>query len=315
MVDLFAFCYSIRIKNKIQFRFYMLLFKNTADLKNHLGQKKNKIIGFVPTMGALHAGHISLIFLAKKECDIVVSSIFVNPTQFNDINDLINYPRTFEKDFAMLQDAECDVLFAPEIQEMYSEEELLLKKQNIEDRGWTQGKNINFGSLEKVMEGAFRPGHFNGVAQVVSKLFNAVQPHKAYFGEKDFQQLAIIRSMVKQMELPIEIIGCPIVRENNGLAMSSRNERLTKTEREKAALISQTLFEVQRLYKQKTVGELKELVEKKIKTEPLMRLEYFEIASVDTLTPISQTKITQEAIACIAVYVGSVRLIDNVKMS
>lgn len=292
----------------------MLLFKHTIELKKYLEQKNNGVIGFVPTMGALHAGHISLISLAKKECDVVISSIFVNPTQFNDINDLINYPRTFEKDFAMLQDAGCDVLFAPEVQEMYSEEELNLKKQNIEDRSWTQGKNINFGSLEKVMEGAFRPGHFNGVAQVVSKLFNAVQPQKAFFGEKDFQQLAIIRSMVKQMEFPIEIIGCPIVREKNGLAMSSRNERLTKTEREKASLISQSLFEVQRLYKHKTVEELKVLVENKIKSEPLMRLEYFEIADSESLISIAEGDIPKNAVACIAVFLGPVRLIDNVKL-
>jgi pantoate--beta-alanine ligase len=178
-------------------------------------------------MGALHKGHISLINKAKLECTTVIASIFVNPTQFNDPSDLKNYPRTFEADCIMLEKAGCNAIFAPEIAEMYSEKELELKKLKIEDKTWSNGKSVDFGALEIVMEGAHRPGHFNGVAQIVSKLFRIIEPDKAYFGQKDFQQLAIIRSMIEQLSMPVEIISCPIIREPNGLAMSSRNERLT----------------------------------------------------------------------------------------
>jgi pantoate--beta-alanine ligase len=294
----------------------MLLLKTAEETRAHLKRErdKNKVIGFVPTMGALHAGHISLINKAKSECDVVVSSIFVNPTQFNDLNDLVNYPRTPEKDYKMLEDAGCDVLFAPEVEEMYSAKELELKKQKLEDKSWTEGKDIHFGVLETVMEGAHRPGHFNGVAQVVSKLFKAIMPHKAYFGEKDFQQLAIIRSLVNQMGFPIEIIGCPIIRESNGLAMSSRNERLSPLEREKASLISRSLFEVQRLQKQKSVGELKKWAEEQIKSEPLICLEYFEIADSNSLIPLADSDSAKHAVACIAIHLGSVRLIDNIQL-
>ncbi|MBA3970581.1 MAG: pantoate--beta-alanine ligase, partial [Bacteroidetes bacterium] len=228
----------------------MIIFNSIQELKNQLNsiRKQKRIIGFVPTMGALHQGHISLVDAAKRECDVVVCSIFVNPTQFNDLSDLEKYPRTLESDCKLLESANCDILFAPPTLEVYSEAELELKRNKIEDKSWTLGKNVDFGALGGVMEGEQRPGHFNGVAQVVSKLFRIVEPNKAFFGQKDFQQLAIIRSMVKQLEMPVEVISCPILRESNGLAMSSRNERLTKKERELASIISQTLFTIKEYY-------------------------------------------------------------------
>jgi pantoate--beta-alanine ligase len=292
----------------------MIIFNSIQQLKNHLNsmQSQNKTIGFVPTMGALHQGHISLIDKAKANCDVVVCSIFVNPTQFNDLSDLEKYPRTLEDDCRLLEKAYCDVAFVPEVAEMYTKEELELKRQKIEDKSWMDGKEVDFGRLDKVMEGAHRPGHFNGVAQVVSKLFRIVEPDKGYFGQKDFQQLAIIRSMVNQLAMPIEIISCPIVREANGLAMSSRNNRLTADEWERASLISKTLFKVKELQSTLTVAELKFFVEAQIKKEPLMKLEYFEIADAETLQSITDYSQAKSAVACIALKLGNVRLIDNV---
>ena len=292
----------------------MIIFYSIEQLKNYLDnvKKQQKIVGFVPTMGALHQGHISLIETARAECDLVVCSIFVNPTQFNDLNDLKNYPRTFEADCHLLEKAQCDVVFMPEISEIYTPGELDLKKQNIKDKTWTKGAIVDFDVLAEVMEGAHRPGHFNGVAQVVSKLFRIVEPHKAYFGQKDFQQLAIIRSMVQQLAMPIGIITCPIVREANGLAMSSRNERLTARERDNASVIAKTLFKVKELHLTLAVAELKALVDEQLKMEPQIQLEYFEIADASTLQPVIDFNQTQSAVACIAVKLGNVRLIDNV---
>jgi pantoate--beta-alanine ligase len=292
----------------------MIIFSSIEQLKNHLYsiREEGKIIGFVPTMGALHKGHISLISKAKQDCDIVVCSIFVNPTQFNDLKDLEKYPRTLNADYQLLERVETDVVFVPEISGMYSEEELELKRQNIEDKSWTEGKKVNFGKLAEVMEGVQRPGHFNGVAQVVSKLFRIVEPHRAYFGQKDFQQLAIIRSMVKQLKMPIEIIGCPILREQNGLAMSSRNERLTKEERAIAGIISETLFRLKALQHSKTPAELKAFAEEELKKAPQIRLEYIEIADAETLQPVKKIEQKRPAVVCIAVKLGEVRLIDNV---
>jgi len=195
---------------------------------------------------------------------------------------------------------------------MYSEAELELKRQKKEDKSWSEGKAVDFGSVAMVMEGAQRPGHFNGVAQVVSKLFRIVGPKKAFFGQKDFQQLAIIRSMVKQLEMPIEIIACPIVREANGLAMSSRNQRLTEEEREQASAISRALFKVKELYPLKNVEELKALAVNEIKLVPQLELEYFEIADAETLQAVACFSQVKIAVACIAVKIGAVRLIDNV---
>jgi pantoate--beta-alanine ligase len=292
----------------------MIIFNSIEQLKNHIDSIRiqKKTIGFVPTMGALHAGHISLVNRAQADCDIVVCSIFVNPTQFNDLSDLDKYPRTFAADCHLLEEAGCDVVFAPEVMEMYTKEELERKRLKIEDKNWTNGKSVDFGALEQVMEGAHRPGHFNGVAQVVSKLFRIVKPNKAYFGQKDFQQLAIIRSMTLQLAMDIEIIACPILREPNGLAMSSRNERLTKEERALAAIISKILFKIKETYLTATIAQLKATAIAELQTAPFIHLEYLEISDAITLQPITQFVDSKSAVVCIAVKLGAVRLIDNV---
>ena len=259
-------------------------------------RKENKTIGLVPTMGALHQGHISLVEKCCKENNICVVSIFVNPTQFNNQDDLIKYPRTLDEDVALLEKTGCTIVFAPTANEMYPAPDTRV---------------FDFGDLERVMEGLHRPGHFNGVAQIVSKLFDAVCPHRAYFGEKDFQQLAIIKAMTKQLNLGVEIQNCPIVREPNGLAMSSRNARLTKEEREKATIISQTLFESLKLQPQKTVADLQLWIENQINAEPLLNVEYVSVVDGDTLQPIASWQDTRCAVVCVAVFCGDVRLIDN----
>lgn len=292
----------------------MIILNRVQELEKHLNivQNQQKTVGFVPTMGALHNGHLALVKRSKADNSITVCSIFVNPTQFNDPSDLEKYPRTLETDCKLLESVGCDVVFAPPVHEMYTEEELEQKRRKTEDKTWAQGKNIEFGQLAKVMEGAQRPGHFNGVVQVVSKLFRMVQPQKAYFGQKDFQQLAIIRSMTKQMGFPIEIIGCPIIRESDGLAMSSRNVRLSAAERKVAPLISQTLFAVKEMQQSHSIAELKAFAERKIASEALMQLEYFEIADAETLQTITEYSEAKSAVACIALKLGAVRLIDNV---
>ncbi len=292
----------------------MIFFNFKDEFQEYLKKvrKEGKIIGFVPTMGALHQGHISLINNAKESCDVVICSIFVNPTQFNNLSDLEKYPRTLEADTRMLEEASCDLVFAPGISEMYSPQELELKALGKEDKSWTQGKTVDFGKLDKVMEGAQRPGHFNGVAQVVSKLFNIVQPHKAFFGQKDFQQLAIIRSMVKQMNINVEIISCPIKREEDGLAMSSRNVRLTTEQRKVVPLISQTLFRIKEMRLTHSPAELKVIVNEQFASSALMKLAYFEIVDSETLESITDFEQSKSAVACIAVELENLRLIDNV---
>ncbi|MDR3061954.1 MAG: pantoate--beta-alanine ligase [Dysgonamonadaceae bacterium] len=261
-------------------------------------RKENKTIGFVPTMGALHQGHLELVKRCAAENNICVVSIFVNPTQFNDKNDLLKYPHTPDADCDLLKRAGCTYVFIPSVEEMYPEPDT---------------RQFNFGPLEKVMEGAFRPGHFNGVAQIVSKLFDAIMPDKAYFGEKDFQQLTIIREMTRRMNYRIEIIPCPIVRETDGLAMSSRNMRLNNKERQEAALISGTLFESRKLKGQTTVEELKEWVIETINESPGLEVEYFDIVDGNTLQSISSWEDSSFRVGCIAVFCGEVRLIDNVQ--
>ena len=251
----------------------------------------------MPTMGALHEGHLTLVRRGAAENDICVVSIFVNPTQFNDSNDLEKYPRMLEKDIELLEKVDGVVLFAPDEEEIYPEPDI---------------RTFDFGQLDKVMEGRFRPGHFNGVAQVVSRLFDIVQPDRAYFGEKDFQQLAIIREMARQLRIPVEIIGCPIVREEDGMAMSSRNTRLSTEERKKSALISQTLLKSCNFADEKSVMDLKRWVIGKISEEPLLKIEYFEICDAETLQSIDEWNDSQNIIGCIAVFCGEVRLIDNV---
>ena len=257
-----------------------------------------KTIGFVPTMGALHAGHLSLVRQCKEENDIGVVSIFVNPTQFNDKNDLIAYPRTLEKDRELLIPTGCDYVFAPSETEMYPEPD---------------NRVFNLGRVAEVMEGANRPGHFNGVAQIVSKLFDAVAPDNAYFGEKDFQQIAVIREMTKQLEIRVNIVACPIVREDNGLAMSSRNTRLSPEQRQFAPAIARILKESITFASSNTVQEVKIMVINALNNIPHLRVEYFEIIDGDTLQPINDWKETTVPVGCITVFCGDVRLIDNIK--
>lgn len=257
-----------------------------------------KTIGFVPTMGALHSGHISLVAKSVSQNDITIVSIFVNPTQFNDPSDLQNYPRTLEKDEKLLKQNKCDILFAPSVDEMYPQPDT---------------RTFDFGMLDKVMEGPSRPGHFNGVAQIVSKLFDAVTPDKAYFGEKDYQQLAIIRNMVKQYNYPIQIIGCPIVRENDNLAMSSRNTRLTPQQREIAPKIAQTLNNSLNFVSHKTVDQVIEWVTRTLAAETMLKVEYFQIVDGTTLQPVSDWNQAKSVIGCIAVHCGPIRLIDNIR--
>ena len=259
---------------------------------------QGKKVGLVPTMGALHAGHASLVKRSVNENDVTVVSVFVNPTQFNDKNDLVKYPRTLEADCKLLEDCGATLVFAPSVEEMYPEPDT---------------RQFGYAPLDTVMEGAFRPGHFNGVCQIVSKLFDAVKPHRAYFGEKDFQQLAIIREMVRQMKFDLEIVGCPIVREEDGLALSSRNARLSSDERENALNISRTLFKSRTFAATHSVSETQKMVEDAIAAAPGLRLEYFEIVDGNTLQKIVDWNETSYAVGCITVFCGEVRLIDNIK--
>ena len=270
------------------------------ELKAYLAAERqdNKQVGFVPTMGALHAGHLSMVKRCREENDVCVVSVFVNPTQFNDKHDLETYPRTLDKDCALLETAGCDYVFAPSVEEMYPEPDT---------------RTFDFGTVSAVMEGARRPGHFNGVAQIVSKLFYAVEPNRAYFGEKDFQQIAVIRAMVKQLQIPVEIVACPIVREADGLALSSRNVRLTPEQRQKAPLIARTLKESVTFAAGKSVQEVIDYVVNRINAEPDMRVEYFEIVDGNTMEAIGQWTDTTYPVGCITVYCGEVRLIDNIK--
>jgi len=260
----------------------------------------HKGIGFVPTMGALHEGHLSLVRYSRQQNDITVVSIFVNPTQFNDKSDLQHYPRMPEKDQAMLKSAGCDIIFMPDEKEVYP----------VPDH-----RLFDFGGLDEVMEGEHRPGHFNGVAQVVTRLFDIVQPNRAYFGLKDFQQLAIIRKVVKDLHYPVEIIACPIVRECDGLAMSSRNMLLDSCERKSALAISQALFEAKARQIDHTPEELKDFVINKITSAPGVILEYFEIINGSTLLPAESWENGTDIIGCIAARVGKIRLIDNINFS
>ena len=259
---------------------------------------EGKKIGLVPTMGALHRGHASLVERSIAGNDVTVVSIFVNPTQFNDKNDLKNYPRTLEADCALLEKVGATVAFAPAVEEMYPEEDT---------------RQFSFAPLDTVMEGACRPGHFNGVAQIVSKLFYAVEPDRAYFGEKDFQQLAIIREMVRQLELPLEIVGCPIVREEDGLAMSSRNTLLSEDERERALTISSTLFASVDFAKVNSLEATRNFVEDMINDPPGLELEYYRIVDGNTLQEIEEWADSDYVVGCIALFCGNVRLIDNIR--
>lgn len=277
----------------------MKVVNSIKELQQYLAEaKKNKKqVGFVPTMGALHDGHASLVARCAKENNECVVSVFVNPTQFNDKNDLLTYPRTLEKDCVLLENAGCTVVFAPSVDEMYPEPDT---------------RTFNLGPVADVMEGPRRPGHFNGVAQIVSRLFDIVKPGKAYFGEKDFQQIAVIREMVKQLDLPIQIISCPIIRESDGLAMSSRNTRLTPEQRIKAPAIARILKESTTFVSVKSVNEVVDYVINTINAVSGMEVEYYEIVDGLTMQPIKNWADSTYPVGCITVYCGTVRLIDNI---
>jgi pantoate--beta-alanine ligase len=277
----------------------MLIFERNSELEIHLDKirAQNRQIGFVPTMGALHAGHVSLINESKKQGCYTICSIFVNPTQFNDKKDLENYPRTPQADIEMLEQSGCDALFMPSKEEIYPQEDTRV---------------FNFVELDTLLEGAHRPGHFNGVAKVVSILFDKVKPDIAFFGSKDYQQVMVVKALVKQLGLKIKIVACPIIREADGLAMSSRNMRLSREEREAAKLIPLLLNESKLLFKaQKPVSEIKAFVASKLAQKPIYKLEYFEICSAQDLHPLTHEKEVKDGIALIACFVGNIRLIDN----
>ena len=276
----------------------MYIFKTVESLQNYILKikKKGLRIGFVPTMGALHNGHLSLIEKAKNSADITVCSIFVNPTQFNDANDLIKYPVTTEKDINLLNTAKTDVLFLPTASEIYPE--------NIDT-----SVNLDFGTLDKLMEGKHRPGHFAGVAQVVKRLLDIVQPNMLFMGQKDYQQFCICRNMIQQFNLPVDIVMCSIVREKDGLAMSSRNIRLSDEQRKIANKIHEVLSKISDDFDKNRLFELKSNAINSLNKIPEFRLDYLEIADGETLLP--ATKLSKNIIVCVAVYLGDIRLIDN----
>lgn len=278
----------------------MKLIQTIQELRTELDalRKEGKTIGLVPTMGALHAGHASLVKRAVAENDVVVVSDFVNPTQFNDKNDLLKYPRTLDADCKLLEECGASFVFAPSVEEIYPEPDT---------------RQFSYAPLDTVMEGKFRPGHFYGVCQIVSKLFLIVEPTRAYFGEKDFQQLAIIREMVRKYPFNLEIVGCPIVREADGLALSSRNARLSDEQRIQALQISKTLFASVEYAQTHTLAETKAFVESAISTAEGLRLEYFEIVDGNSLQTVCDWKDSSYIVGCITVFCGEVRLIDNIK--
>lgn len=280
----------------------MEIIRTVAELRNAVNKSKEegKTIGLVPTMGALHAGHVSLIDRARKENDVVIVSVFVNPTQFNNKHDLATYPRTEEADCEKLQKANVDMAFIPTVEEIYPEEDTRV---------------FDLGEVANVMEGAMRPGHFNGVAQIVSKLFEMTQPTRAYFGEKDFQQIAVIKRMAEIEGFNIDIVSCPIKREDDGLAMSSRNVRLSAAQRQSAPNINKALRESLEFAKNHTVEETIANVIDKVNSDREMEVEYFQIVNPRTMQPINDWSEAPEgnAVGCITVNLGDVRLIDNIK--
>ena len=277
----------------------MKTFSKVSDLRKELATLDPAGVGFVPTMGALHAGHRSLVEKARRECKTVVVSVFVNPTQFNDKNDLRNYPRTPEADTAVLEAAGADYVLMPSVEEIYPEPDT---------------REFDFGQVDKVMEGATRPGHFNGVAQVVSRLFAIVEPKKAYFGEKDFQQIAVIKAMVKQLGLDVEIVECPIIRDVDGLALSSRNTLLTPEYRAAAPHIYEVISQCAAKSKELSPAELTEWVIEQVEADGLLKVIYFQAVDATTLQQVTSWDESPRIQGCIAVQAGEIRLIDNVKI-
>ena len=282
----------------------MLLFNNQNELVSHLNSvsKNETTIGFVPTMGALHQGHLSLLEKALQNNSLVVISIFVNPTQFNNAADLAKYPKTLDKDIEKIKYISDDIIvFAPTVDDIY--------------KGKTVSQHFDFDGIENQMEGKFRPGHFDGVGTIVKRLFKIVKPTNAYFGEKDFQQLQIVKKMVEKTKMPVKVVGCPIYREANGLAMSSRNERLTAAERKDAAIIYKTISQAKNLFKTKSAAAVTEFVTKSIAKQSNFELEYFQIADEATLLPCTRKSSTKKYRAFIAVFVNKIRLIDTISLN
>jgi pantoate--beta-alanine ligase len=282
----------------------MLIFDNKENLTNFLRplQSQNKTTGFVPTMGALHDGHLSLIKNSLDQNHITVVSIFVNPTQFNNVEDLEKYPRTLEADIKKIKQISTQVIvYAPTVSDIYQKT--------------ASSTNFSFDGLENQMEGKHRPGHFDGVGTIVKKLFDIVNPTNAYFGEKDFQQLQIVKKLVEKEKMNIKIVGCPIFREINGLAMSSRNERLSKSAREQSSFIYKTLQVIQADFEKKSLTELNEFVKKAFSEHAEFSLEYFEIAEESTLIPVLEKDKTKKYRAFIAIFIENIRLIDNISLN
>ena len=277
----------------------MKTFHKVSDLRQELAQLDARGIGFVPTMGALHAGHRSLVEKARKECQTVVVSVFVNPTQFNDKNDLKHYPRTPEADAAVLEAAGADYVLMPSVEEIYPEPDT---------------RQFDFGEVDKVMEGATRPGHFNGVAQVVSRLFDIVSPAKAYFGEKDFQQIAVIKAMVRQLGLTVEIVECPIIRDEDGLALSSRNTLLTPEHRAAAPHIYEVIKQCAEKAQELSPAKLTAWVTAEVENNPLLKVIYFQAVDALSMQQVQSWEESERVQGCIAVQAGDIRLIDNVKI-
>ena len=276
----------------------MQVFTTIKDLNSTLRVliKMGKTIGFVPTMGALHQGHISLINYSKEQCDVTVCSIFVNPSQFNSPEDLDKYPKTPENDKLLLEKAGCDFLYTPSVEDIYPEKD---------------NRKFDFGFLDTVLEGALRPGHFNGVGQVVSILLEHVAPNKAFFGSKDYQQVMVVKELVKQLNMPVEIISCPILREFDGLAMSSRNIRLNDQERIIASLIPKIMLKASIIVKTQGINESKQFVEEITSKITDMKLDYFEVCESSSLVILDFYEKTTPTILLIALFVGKIRLIDN----
>lgn len=282
----------------------MFVFAKKADLAQHLAQigTTQKTIGLVPTMGALHQGHLSLLQKSCSENEITVISIFVNPTQFNNPEDLEKYPRHVDRDIEKIRTVSEDILvFAPTVEDIYE--------------GNTTAGAFEYDGLEFQMEGAHRPGHFDGVGTIVKKLFEIVAPTNAYFGEKDFQQLQIVKKLVEKYDIPVTIVGCPIHREANGLAMSSRNERLTNEAREEASLIYKTLLEAKQKFNTQSANDVTDYVTRTFAKYPAFELEYFEIADEATLLPVKRKSSDKKYRGFIAVYINNVRLIDNIALN
>ena len=277
----------------------MKVVNTVAELNAALAPLKREGVGFVPTMGALHAGHRSLVERARRENDTVVVSVFVNPTQFNDKNDLKNYPRTPEADCAILEAAGADIVFMPTVEDIYPEPDT---------------RQFDFGLVDKVMEGATRPGHFNGVAQVVSRLFALVNPARAYFGEKDFQQIAVIKAMIEQLSIDVEIVECVIVRGEDGLALSSRNELLTPEHRAAAPHIYATISQCASKMESMSPEELTNWVVETIDSNPLLKTIYFEAVDARTMQRVENWSDSERIQGCCAVQAGNIRLIDNIRI-